>query len=82
MAASAMSKRDERMAEVADKLERGFDLIGATAIEDKLQDDVDKAIYAMKKLESRFGSSLVIKWKRPSTLDTLANFSMLRWSSS
>ena len=49
VAASAMSKRDERMAEVADKLERGFDLIGATAIEDKLQDDVDKAIYAMKK---------------------------------
>jgi magnesium-transporting ATPase (P-type) len=44
-----MSKRDERLAEVADKLERGFLLIGATAIEDKLQDDVDKAIYAMKK---------------------------------
>lgn len=44
-----MTKRDERMAEVADRLERGFDLIGATAIEDKLQDDVDKAISAMKK---------------------------------
>jgi magnesium-transporting ATPase (P-type) len=44
-----MSKRDEKMAEVADRMERGLDLIGATAIEDKLQDDVDKAIYAMKK---------------------------------
>jgi len=44
-----MAKRDEKMAEVAEKLERGFDLIGATAIEDKLQEDVDKAIFAMKK---------------------------------
>ena len=48
-AASAMVKRDDRMAEVAEKLELQFDLIGATAIEDKLQDDVDKAISAMKK---------------------------------
>lgn len=44
-----MSKRDDKMADVADRLERGLDLIGATAIEDKLQDDVDKAISAMKK---------------------------------
>jgi phospholipid-transporting ATPase len=44
-----MSKRDERVAEVADRLERDFVLIGTTAIEDKLQDDVDKAIFAMKK---------------------------------
>ena len=44
-----MVKRDDRMAEVAEKLELQFDLIGATAIEDKLQDDVDKAISAMKK---------------------------------
>jgi magnesium-transporting ATPase (P-type) len=43
-----MSKRDEKMGEVAEKLERQFDLIGSTAIEDKLQDDVDKAISAMK----------------------------------
>lgn len=47
-ASQAMSKRDEKMAEVADRLERQFDLIGSTAIEDKLQDDVDKAISAMK----------------------------------
>jgi len=31
-----MSKRDEKMAEVAEKLEREFMLLGATAIEDKL----------------------------------------------
>jgi len=47
-ASSAMSKRDEKMAEVADRFERQFDLIGSTAIEDKLQEDVDKAISAMK----------------------------------
>jgi magnesium-transporting ATPase (P-type) len=44
-----MVKRDDKMAEVAEKLELEFDLVGATAIEDKLQDDVDKAISAMKK---------------------------------
>jgi len=44
-----MVKRDELMADVADRLERGFELIGSTAIEDKLQEDVDKAISAMKK---------------------------------
>ena len=48
LASQAMSKRDEKMGEVAEKLERQFDLIGSTAIEDKLQDDVDKAISAMK----------------------------------
>ena len=48
-ASQAMSKRDERVAEVADRLERDFLLVGTTAIEDKLQDDVDKAIFAMKK---------------------------------
>lgn len=48
-ASQAMTKRDERMAEVAEKLEQQFELLGATAIEDKLQDEVDKAIFAMKK---------------------------------
>lgn len=36
LAAAAMVKRDEKMAEVADRLERDFELLGATAIEDKL----------------------------------------------
>lgn len=48
-ASQALTKRDEKIGEVADRLERGFNLIGSTAIEDKLQDDVDKAIFAMKK---------------------------------
>ena len=30
-------------------MEREFELIGATAIEDKLQEDVDKTIFSMKK---------------------------------
>jgi P-type E1-E2 ATPase len=37
------------MEAVADRLERDFELVGATAIEDKLQDEVDQAIFAMKK---------------------------------
>lgn len=36
IAASAMVKRDDKMAEVADRLERGFEIVGTTAIEDKL----------------------------------------------
>jgi len=36
VASQALTKRDDRMAEVADRLERGFLLLGATAIEDKL----------------------------------------------
>lgn len=44
-----MIKRDEKMEEVADRLERNFEIVGTTAIEDKLQEDVDKAIFAMKK---------------------------------
>ncbi len=42
------SKREEEMERVADSMERDFELIGSTAIEDKLQDDVDKAIMALK----------------------------------
>lgn len=37
------------METVAEHLEKDFVLLGATAIEDKLQDDVDKAIMALKK---------------------------------
>jgi P-type E1-E2 ATPase len=44
-----MVKRDDKMNEVADKLEQDFEIVGTTAIEDKLQEDVDKAIFAMKK---------------------------------
>ena len=44
-----MRHRDEKCEEVADRLEQEFQLLGATAIEDKLQEDVDKAIFNMKK---------------------------------
>lgn len=36
------------MEAAAELIERDFQLIGATAIEDKLQDDVDKAISGLK----------------------------------
>jgi magnesium-transporting ATPase (P-type) len=34
----ALTKRDERLTAVASKVERGMTVVGATAIEDKLQD--------------------------------------------
>ena len=43
-----MSKRDEKMGEVAEKLEKQFDLIGSTAIEDKLQDDVEDTLESLR----------------------------------
>ena len=43
-----MVNRDAKVEEVADRMERGFELLGSTAIEDKLQEDVDKAIFSMK----------------------------------
>ena len=34
---------------VAEFIEKDYELLGATAIEDKLQEDVDKTIHSMKK---------------------------------
>jgi len=47
-ASLSQSMREERMEAVADKLERNFELLGATAIEDKLQENVDETIHFMK----------------------------------
>lgn len=49
IAATAEKDRENKVNAVASELEQGFEIIGTTAIEDKLQDDVDKAISAMKK---------------------------------
>ncbi|KAK7917133.1 hypothetical protein PG985_010741 [Apiospora marii] len=43
-AAAALTDREEKLEEVADKIEREFDLIGGTAIEDRLQDGVPDTI--------------------------------------
>jgi len=44
-AATAMDGREAKMDAVADKMERDLQLIGATAIEDKLQDEVPETIH-------------------------------------
>lgn len=44
IAASSLSNREERMEEVADRLERDLTLLGGTAIEDRLQDGVPQSI--------------------------------------
>lgn len=43
-ASSQMENRDEAVAAVAEEVETGLTLIGATAIEDKLQDDVPETL--------------------------------------
>jgi magnesium-transporting ATPase (P-type) len=47
-ASQSMTERDERIEEVASEMERGFTLVGSTAIEDQLQDDVDGTIKFMR----------------------------------
>lgn len=47
-ASQSMTDRDDKIEEVASDMERGFRLIGSTAIEDKLQDDVDGTIKFMR----------------------------------
>jgi phospholipid-translocating ATPase len=43
-ASVAMTRRQQRMAQIADRVERRLTLLGATAIEDKLQDGVPETI--------------------------------------
>ena len=42
VAKNNLDDRDRAMADVEDKWENGFTLVGATAIEDRLQDEVRK----------------------------------------
>ena len=44
LAATALENREERLEEVADKIERDLTLLGGTAIEDRLQDGVPDTI--------------------------------------
>lgn len=39
-----MQKKDEKLAELYEEIEKGMTLLGATAIEDKLQDGVPDTI--------------------------------------
>lgn len=48
MAATSINK-EEAINEVAEEIELDFDLIGSTAIEDKLQEDVGETIFDIKR---------------------------------
>lgn len=48
-ACSTLDKREEKMSELQDKIEVDLEVVGATAIEDKLQDRVGETIDAMIK---------------------------------
>ncbi len=47
-ASLSISNRESKMDKVAELLEHDFDLVGSTAIEDKLQDGVGDTIQALK----------------------------------
>jgi P-type E1-E2 ATPase len=44
-----MTNREEEVDKVANEIETGFELVGSTAIEDKLQDEVAETIEFMKR---------------------------------
>ncbi len=48
-ASTSIVNRAKYVREVYEELEQGLELLGATGIEDKLQDDVPETIYALKK---------------------------------
>ena len=48
-AATAMSNRDAELAAVASEIERNLDLVGATAVEDKLQEGVPETISMLQR---------------------------------
>lgn len=45
---TSLTNRGERVAEIANEIEQGLDLVGVTAIEDKLQDGVPETITALQ----------------------------------
>ena len=47
-AAESLTERDKKLEKVAQELEKDFDLVGATAIEDKLQEGVPETIEHIK----------------------------------
>ncbi|KAI5055536.1 hypothetical protein GOP47_0029057, partial [Adiantum capillus-veneris] len=53
-ASSSVKDREWKMAEVCEQLERNLELLGATAIEDKLQDGVPEAIATLRKAGINF----------------------------
>jgi phospholipid-transporting ATPase len=47
-AANTIKERDARMEEINSKIEKGLTLIGSSAIEDNLQEDVKQTLVALK----------------------------------
>ena len=46
--AATSDNKEKEMNRVSDELEQDFDLLGSTAIEDKLQEDVGQTIYDLR----------------------------------
>lgn len=74
--------REEAVGKVAEKIEKDFTLLGSTAIEDKLQDEVAEVIRDIRSANIKLWVLTVTKLKRPSTLASAVSFWTQRWRSS
>ena len=54
-ASVSLKSRDEKIAKVAEEIERALVLLGATAVEDRLQDGVPEAIALLSKAGIKVG---------------------------
>lgn len=60
---TTLVEREQKLENLASELERDVELVGISAIEDKLQDNVGDTIDGLRGLESRYGCSRVINSK-------------------
>lgn len=65
LAASSLADREARIAAEAEKIERGLDLVGVTAIEDKLQEGVPQAINSLITANIKVRSPVLHRCGRP-----------------
>ena len=76
----ALEARDDRLEEVADRIERDLLLLGGTAIEDRLQDGVPDTIALLGMAGIKLlGALLVTRSKPPSTSAFRAICSPTTW---
>lgn len=67
LAAASIEDRDQRLAAVAELIEKDFELVGATAIEDKLQEGVPAAISTLVAAQIKVSYFSPEKYHLPST---------------
>lgn len=79
-ASTSLEDREAKLDACAELVERNMQLLGVTAIEDKLQDGVPPPSSILRKQESRSGCSRETERRLPSTSDTRVGLSTTRCS--